>query len=81
MEFANVMSYLFDGMAAIFNDDFLVFLGEDDEFFYIDIEESGNRYVFTKENNPGVISTYGNSGFFLKDEKGNTHSIARLMLA
>lgn len=80
MNFDDAFTYLFNGVAVVLDDDTLLYIGEDDDSFYLDIDDGARRLVFNADNNQGTITTYGKNGFILYDDKGKKHSICRLVL-
>lgn len=80
MSFEAAYSFLFDGFAVVLDSDEIVYMGEDDGSFYLDIHGGDDRLYFTPENNQGEVKQVEN-GFVLNADDGRKYRIQRLKLA
>lgn len=77
MNFDEIYEYLYNGYACVLDHGTLVYMGEDDDTFYLDLDD--RRLVFSEENNPRPLELQEN-GFFLIADDGERYLIQRLKL-
>lgn len=78
MNFDQVYEYLFDGYAVVVNRSQLVYMGENDDTFFLNYGDD-DLLEFSEERNPGPFELQEN-GFFLVSNEGEKFLIQRLKL-